>query len=202
MEKTPDITTAEYSVLNPIPCPKCGGRMSPAEYYVAVKGDTTSKTDLSQAGLGKVTTTYSTQYRNIRRKTGGFCINCYTESRKKIIKEYYIFSAVLGGVMLGCLALFLVYLFDLVFHEKNAGLGFAGLAGTIVAGYYAIKHLMSGKSVKQHIEFINSPSNRPEHRYNVSAAYVQESKDKGFCEYNEVLLSAGDIESMKSNSRF
>lgn len=194
------ITVQEYTVTKPCVCPSCGGQMTPAEYYVAVQGGTSSKQDWSQAG--KVITTYTTQYRNIRRQIGGICTSCYAKEQRQVQKEYTILSAVLGAAALGCMVLFLVYLLNSAFHESSAGLGFAGLAGMLVAGFYALKNLLTVRDVHAHwTTVVNDKLNEGfdgEIRSNaLSAAFVMKSKSMGFCRNGEVLLKRSTVQSTK-----
>ena len=63
-------------------CPVCGGKMTPAEYYVAQKGGTSYA---GQDTIGdKVYTTYKTLYSNIRRKTAGLCTACLLKRNQEI----------------------------------------------------------------------------------------------------------------------
>lgn len=61
-------------------CPVCNSRLVPAEYYSAVKGNSQvvdSKTDWAS---GKTTNTVSTQYSDIQKCTGVYCMACYYKS--------------------------------------------------------------------------------------------------------------------------
>ena len=87
-------------------CPVCNSRLVPAEYYSAVKGVsqvTDSKTDWSN---GKTTQTISTQYSDIQKCTGVYCMACCYKAKAHsvVIFRVLIFIGLLGAIAFGVLA--------------------------------------------------------------------------------------------------
>lgn len=170
-DETPKpFTLKEYTVLTPCVCPACGGSMLPAEYYIASKGEVRSKQDWSQAG--KVITTTTTQYNNIRRGTGALCPICYAKKRKPDRNLYFILAGFVGALALTCIVLFILFLTSPSFKEKAPGAGAIGLIGGVIALYYTLKHLINGSNIRTHIKQITSDADTSERADHISEAFV------------------------------
>lgn len=82
-------------------CPVCNSRLVPAEYYSAVKGGSQvvdSKTDWAS---GKTTNTVSTQYSDVQRCRGVYCMSCYY---KKMAGRVVLFRILILVGLLGIIA--------------------------------------------------------------------------------------------------
>ena len=82
-------------------CPICGSQLVPADYYSAVKGNSQvveSKTDWSN---GKTTNTISTQYSDVQRCRGVYCMSCYY---KKMAGRVVLFRILILVGLLGIIA--------------------------------------------------------------------------------------------------
>lgn len=170
VETPKPFTLAEYSVLTPCVCPACGGSMVPAEYYIAAKGEVRTKQDWSQAG--KVTTTTTTQYHNIRRKIGALCPTCYTRKRKPDQNLYFILAGVVGAIAITCIVLFILFLTSPSFKQSAPGAGAIGLIGGLIALYYTAKHLINGSSIREHLKQINSDDDSQIRSDHISEAFA------------------------------
>ena len=82
-------------------CPICGSQLVPADYYSAVKGNSQvveSKTDWSN---DKTTNTISTQYSDVQRCRGVYCMSCYY---KKMAGRVVLFRILILVGLLGIIA--------------------------------------------------------------------------------------------------
>lgn len=126
-------------------CPVCGGKMTPAEYYVAHKGKTTWSEDRRSLPGNQVLITYKTPYSNIRRKTGGLCTACLVKEKQETAKKHWPFAIGLGAAALCGLMILLLLVCALVtrnndFVEKYWFLFAIAFFGTPVSGYFAWDH--------------------------------------------------------------
>ncbi len=185
-------TLEEYSVIPPCVCPACGGRMSPVEYYVATKGEVYSKQDWSTPG--KVTTTTTKKYRNIRKRIGAICPDCYTKSRKKDLTIYFVLAGVVGAIAIGCIVLFVLFLTSPTFKETVPGGGAVGLIGGLIALYYLAKHLTNAFHLRSHLQQVSQSSATAWKEYHRSAAFVGSANIPH--EQNEVLLDLETVRNM------
>lgn len=186
-------TLAEYTVLTPCVCPACGGSMIPAEYYIAAKGEVRSKQDWSQAG--KVTTTTTTQYQNIRKRIGGFCPDCYTKSRKPGLNLYTILAGVVGAIALSCIVLFILFQTSPSFKQSAPGAGTIGLIGGLIALYYTAKHIINGSNIRSHLKQINSDNDTTQRADHISEAFVVCAQIP--LEPGEVILGSESVRNMQ-----
>ena len=169
-------------------CPTCGGRMTPGEYYIAVQGDTTVKVDNSEAGLGKVTKTITTQYRDIRKKTGGLCPKCFTDEYERFKKEWLIAGIAYAAFALACVVFIILCFAVPAINEAVAPqLKFLGIVVAVVAAFFAFKSLTTSKQIGDAIHEINRGA-----RYTVSTYLVSLLKQNGKseCAANEAILTA------------
>ena len=186
-------TLEEYTFIPPCACPACGGSMLPAEYYIAVKGEVRSKQDWSQAG--KVITTTTTHYNNIRRKTGALCPECYAKRIKPNRNLYFILAGIVGALAITCIVTFILYFASPSYKAKAPGAGAIGFIGGAIAVYYTIKHFLKGSRIHSHIKLITSGEDTSECADHISEAFVVHAKiPLARC---EVLLGRESMRRMK-----
>ena len=193
IEAPKPFTLAEYTVISPCTCPACGGKMLPAEYYIAVKGDVRSKQDWSQSG--KVTTTTTTHYHNVRQKTGGFCPKCYTKSRKSVRNSNTILTGVVGTIAIACIVLFILFQISPSFKETAPGAGAIGLFGGLIALYFTAKHFINGSGIRSHLKQINSSIDTSLRSDHISEAFVVSVQIP--LEPGEVILGRESVRNMR-----
>ncbi len=81
-------------------CPHCGSELVPAEYLYASKGDSHLVDVHTDWARGKTTKTISTQYTDIQRRWGAYCIACLykKKSRTLIISRSMVMVGLLGAL--------------------------------------------------------------------------------------------------------
>ena len=161
--------------------------MTPGQYFIASSGGTEVKVDNSKVGLGKVTKTYTTQYSNIRRKTGGICPKCFEEEYRKFKNEWLIAGLACLAVGVGCAVFFILCLAVPSMKESiQPGVKFLGLAGALAGGYFALKCLPTALSISNAIDEIKKNS-----KYTISTYLVSLLKQnhKTECTGTEELMT-------------
>ncbi len=177
-------------------CPNCGGKMTPVTYYVANYDGTSSRVD-DRSLPGKVITTYTSRYSNIRRKTGGLCTACHIREEQAIEKKHRNMVIGLGAGAACALLLFLWYVLNLTpdFAAKYGVLGILGLIVAPVCGYFAWKSFATVRMTRRHWKTVANEAlegglSREQREEVLSSAYVSEADKLGFfCQRNERLLS-------------
>ena len=193
IEDPKPFTLAEYTVIPLCTCPACGCKMLPAEYYIAVKGEVRSKQDWSQAG--KVITTTTTRYNNVRQQIGALCPACYAKRRKPDQNLYFILAGIVGALAITCIVLFILFLTSPSFKQSAPGAGAIGLIGGLIALYYTAKHLINGSNIRSHIKLISSGADTSECSDHISEAFIVQARIP--LAPGEVLLSRTSVRNMR-----
>lgn len=184
-------------------CPKCSGKMTSGVYYIAQKGETKlTSVDNSQIGLKKIVTkTFSTEYRDIRRKTGGICLKCWSEAYRKAKKRWSIIGCAAAATCIGCLIPLLSVLTSPEFAEKTGPfVNLLFILGTIGGAYLALfKALPEVCTIGREIKMVLGDQNSRLTQYRISAVLIAEltrEKDTD-CAENEVLLNSATVDTMR-----
>ena len=170
----------EYSFTEGCACPRCGKEMEAAVYYVAEFAGQHSHSQW-QGGTRKTTTV--TQYRNIRSKLGGFCVDCYKKERlPNIILEAIILAVLLGGTIL--------------FVTLISKSGAIALFAAAVCGWFSLQFLFALLEDYRRSHRLNSEKANGKRAEILSILYVEAYKkiqDKP-CGTNEVLIDSFDAQ--------
>lgn len=81
-------------------CPVCGSVLTAVEYCSAIKGATTLVGRERDYLAGKVTTTTSTEYSDVRQHSGEICLNCLEKAGKPriVLNIAALFMGLIGAI--------------------------------------------------------------------------------------------------------